>query len=85
MITVPTPQALWAEYRTRCVGPEPLPKTQERECSLAFFGGMISGVGILMAISDGDAPESEQCQAIDEMLNQLKAAARFANVARRES
>lgn len=85
MITVSTPQELWTAYRTKCFGSESLPKMQERECSLAFFGGMISGVATLMEISDKIVPEDEQCQAIDELLRQLKAAAALANVARRES
>lgn len=35
------PQKLWTEFREAIYGTEPLPPEQERECTLAFYAGMI--------------------------------------------
>ncbi len=85
MIATPTAQEEWETYRKICFGLELLPKTQERECSLAFYAGMISGITALMTISISESPEAEQCTAIDELLKSLGAACKLANLVRRES
>ena len=72
------PREFWQDFRLSIYGPEGLPKNQERECSLAFYAGMLSAFIEVLRISrnnDTDAGAKD----IDRLKTEIAVAARHAN------
>jgi hypothetical protein len=77
---------LWKKYQERVYGAGPMPKDQERECSLAFYAGMEASFWRLSDISnqsaDTDVSEAEAARCCEEFRVEIKVAATQANLDR---
>lgn len=62
-----TPKELWEEYKGLVYTDGPIPPQQEKECSLAFYAGMLS----MMAAAAG-IPDHLEDEQMDEFVAQLK-------------
>jgi hypothetical protein len=74
---------LWAVYRKNIYKTsKPLPGTQERECSLAFYAGMKAAFWRLSELADKYPDEKKGAKACEEFRQDIKAASFQANLDR---
>jgi hypothetical protein len=73
---------LWMKYRKGIYGAKPIPKVQERECSLAFYAGMNAAFWRLSDISDGANDVEEGARRCEEFRVAIKHAAMRTNLDR---
>jgi hypothetical protein len=72
-----TAQELWELYRDKVYGKVlPLSKTQEQECSRAFYAGMHAAFIGMMEISDSVSDEELASERVDEFRQSMVDAAR---------
>lgn len=76
------PQKFWEEFRLAIHGPEPLPQIQERECSLAFYAGMISAFNELTNISGKVRDEKSGAFEMEVFRQEIGKASALANLDR---
>jgi hypothetical protein len=70
-----SPRVLWEEYRNRVYGGSCLSKAQERECSNAFFAGILSCSKFLGSVVSDLPDEKSQALAIEHFLDLNKVTA----------
>jgi hypothetical protein len=70
------PVSLWTSYR-KALYPESIPPMQERECSSAFYAGMISAVSFFLSL-DENQPDSELEQVVIQFHDAIIMAAKNA-------
>jgi hypothetical protein len=80
------PSKFWEEFKESIYGNEPLVKSQERECSLAFYAGMLACF-IEMSQISGRVPDDESgidsgAEDMERLRIEIGVAARHANLDR---
>jgi hypothetical protein len=79
------PQAAWEIYRLAAYKTlEPLAQTQERECSMAFYAGMMEAFSMVAAIADVAADEESGSDQLEGFRQEIGAAAARANLNRND-
>ena len=74
---------LWEGYREEVYKEQmPLAKEQERECSLAFYAGMMGSMALMAEISDEAKDEEAGALELEILRQQIVSASRHANLDR---
>jgi hypothetical protein len=75
-------QEAWKAYRLKVYDAAPLIQQQDRECSLAFYAGMMAAFNIVVEIGDAAADEEIGSKQLTEFLREISSAAARANLDR---
>ena len=67
------PQEIWSGYVKKVYGTDPMPRTQERECSRAFYAGMMAAILVMIRISEQELDAG--AEDISKLRDELKEAA----------
>jgi hypothetical protein len=82
-LKVNRPQDAWKTYRLKVYEQsEPLAQMQERECSLAFYAGMMVSFMAVAAIADNAADDDSGSDELEKFRQEIDAAARLSNLDR---
>jgi len=77
------PQDAWKEYRLKVYETsKPLRQTQERECSMAFYAGMIMGFQTVSEIAGTAVDEDSGADELERFRQEIDSAAARVNLDR---
>jgi hypothetical protein len=79
------PTKFWQEFRKSVYGNDPIPVTQDRECSLSFYAGMQAAFLEVVEISAAAENEDDGAEAMDVFMREIVSTAMRANLDRRKS
>lgn len=66
------PRTIWDHYRQSVYGRGQLAPAQEKECSNAFFAGLMAGINEVGLLTDNGATDTENARTVQQFLDKLK-------------